>query len=293
MEEIINLSLNEVEVVSNTRSEFNENGLKELALSIKTNGVIQPITVKPQENGKYRLICGERRYRASLLAGTSDIPARVMNIPDHKILQFQIVENLQRRNVSTMDEVRAIVRLRDEEGMTDVEISKAIGKAKSHVAAQFRISRAAPEVHDALERNLIYRAVGLLISALDTPEKQIVAVNALKRDNPAFMVKAKEAENWINNHFGVAPKAQPKGRFTPKPQTNGGGRFASDWKYYFVRFSPEQFEKFKEIVRSRTEIQVWIEAVEEVMLENNNHVKIGGGDEISEIEAPAHTQASV
>lgn len=291
MEEIINLSLNEVEVVSNTRSEFNENGLKELALSIKTNGVIQPITVKPQENGKYRLICGERRYRASLLAGKSDIPARVTDIPDHKILQFQIVENLQRRNVSTMDEVRAIVRLRVEEGMTEDEISKAIGKAKSHVAAQFRISRAAPEVHDALERNLIYRQVGLIISALDTPEKQVTAVNALRRDKVAYLVKAKEAENWINNHFGVAPKKLPKGSFAPK--NNGGGRFASDWKYYLLRFSPEQFEKFKEIVRSRTDIQIWIEAVEEVMLENNSHVKIGGGDENSEIEAPAHVEPAV
>lgn len=273
MEELINLSLNDIEVVSNTRSEFNENGLKELALSIKTNGVIQPITVRPQVNGKYPLLCGERRFRASLLAGKSDIPARVMDIPDHKVLQFQIVENLQRRNVSTMDEIRSIVRLRDEEGMTEDEISKAIGKAKSHVFVQLRISRAAAEVHDALEKNQISRQVGVLISALDSPDKQITAVNALKRDNPAFMVKAKEAENWINNHFGVAPKVQPKGKFTPKPQT-GGGRFASDWKYYFLRFSHDQFEKWKTIVGTRTNIQSWIDAVEEVMSEGSQHAKI-------------------
>lgn len=277
MDEIINLSLNDIEIISNTRSEFNENGLKELALSIKTNGVIQPITVRPQVNGKYPLVCGERRYRASLLAGKSDIPARVMDIPDHKILQFQIVENLQRRNISTMDEIRSIVRLRDEEGMTEDEISKAIGKAKSHVFVQLRISRAAAEVHDALENNQISRQVGILISALDTPEKQVTAVNALRRENPSFMVKAKEAEIWINNHFGVAPKVQPKGRFTPKPQTNGGGRFASDWKYYFLRFSPEQFEKWKAIVGTQTNIQIWIEAVEEVMSEGSQHAKIGGG----------------
>lgn len=278
MEEIINLSLNDVEVVSNTRTDFNEKGLKELALSIKTNGVIQPITVRPKnENGKYPLVCGERRFRASLLAGKSDIPARVMDIPDHKVLQFQIVENLQRRNISTMDEIRSIVRLRDEEGMTDAEIAKAIGKALSHVAAQFRISRADGSVHDALEKNQIIRQVGLLISALEGSEKQITAVNALRRDNVAYLVKAKEAEIWINNHFGVAPKGQPKGRFTPKPQTNGGGRFASDWKYYFLRFSDRQFEKWKAIVGTQTDIQIWIEAVEEVMTENSSHAKIGGG----------------
>lgn len=269
-DEILHISLNDIAVVSNTRSDFNENGLKELALSIKTNGVIQPITVKAQENGKYRLICGERRFRASLLAGKPDIPARLMNIPEHKILQFQIVENLQRRNVSTMDEIRSIIRLRDEEGMTEDEISKAIGKAKSHVAAQFRISRAAREVHEALDKNQIVRAVGLIISALDSYEKQITAVNALKRDNPAYLVKAKDAENWINNHFGVAPKGQPKGRFTPKPQTSAG-RFASDWKYYFLRFSPEQFDKWKTVVKNQTDIQIWIEAVESVMSENIEH----------------------
>lgn len=275
MEELINLSLNDIEVVSNTRSEFNENGLKELALSIKTNGVIQPITVKRMSLTKYRLICGERRFRASLLAGKSDIPARVMDIPDHKVLQFQIVENLQRRNVSTMDEIRSIVRLRDEEGMTEDEISKAIGKAKSHVFVQLRISRAVADVHEALEKNQISRQVGILISALDTPEKQVTAVNALRRENPAFMVKAKEAEIWINNHFGVAPKVQPKGRFTPKPKT-GGGRFASDWKYYFLRFSHEQFEKWKAIVGTEINIQVWVEAVEEVMSEGIKHAKIEG-----------------
>ena len=276
-DEIIHISLNEVEVVSNTRSEFNEQNLKELAQSIKTNGVIQPIVVKPSPAGKYRLICGERRWRASLLAGRPDIPARVVNVPDSMILQFQIVENLQRKNVSTMDEIEAFVRLRNEQGMTEAEISKAVGKSLSHVAAQFRISRACAGLHDALGKNQITRHVALLISALDDHEKQTCAVDALKRDNPAFIVKAKDAEKWISKQFGAAPKARSRGKFAPKHHQ---GRFAADWKYYLLRFNPEQFEKWQGIVQGRQQLDVWMEAVETVMTGSKNHE---AGD--SEIDA--------
>lgn len=272
-DETKNIPLNDIDVVSNTRTDFNENGLKEMALSIKTNGVIEPIIVKLLENGRYRLICGERRYRASLLARKADIPAHIKDIPDNKILQTQIVENLQRRALSTMDEVRAIVRLRDEEDMSNVEIAKAIGKALSHVDAQIRISKAQPEVHEAIEKNQITRQVGLIISGLDSPDKQQRAVAALKRDKVAHLIKAKDAEDWINRTFGAQPK---------KRSPNGGsgqnkpllGRFASDWKYYLIRFSAEQFEKFQTIVKSQTETTVWAGAVETIMTEGNSHVAV-------------------
>lgn len=260
-DEILHLPLNEIEVVSNTRTEFNENGLKELAQSIKTNGVIQPVTVRREESGKYRLICGERRFRASLLAGRADIPARVMDIPDSDILVVQVVENLQRRAVSPMDEIRAIVRLRDENSMSHQEIGKAIGKHLSHVEAHIKISKSVPELHDALEKNYLTRAVALLVAALDTPEKQIQAVNALKRENPAYIVKRLDAEKWISRTFGVQAKKQ-QGRHNPPSRS---GRFASDWKYYFVRFSAEQFEEWKSIVKNRTDTEVFAEAVEMVM----------------------------
>lgn len=259
------LPLNQIEVVSNTRTEFEEPALKELAVSIKHNGVLTPILVKPIDNGKFRLIAGERRYRASLLAGKADIPARIMDIPDHKILAAQIVENLQRKNVSTMDEVNAIVRLQTEEGLTLEEISKAIGKATSHVSMQILISKAVPELHDALKNLQMSRAVALHIAKLDSPEKQKDTVAALKRDKAAFWVKAKDAEIFINNRYGVAPKKEKTGRFAPKKETSEN-RFYKDWKYYFVRFSAEQFEQWQAIVRNRQEIEVWMEGVEAVML---------------------------
>lgn len=265
IDEFQHLPLNQIEVVSNTRTEFEEPALKELAQSIKQNGVLTPILVRPMQNGNYQLIAGERRYRASLLAGKADIPARINDIPDHKILQAQIVENLQRKNVSTMDEVEAITRLQTEEGMTLEEISKAIGKAVSHISAQIRIAKASPELHEALRSHQMSRSVALQIAKIEEPERQKDAVAALKRDKAAFWVKAKDAEKWINSRFGASPKKEKTGRFSPKPDTSQN-RFYKDWKYYLLRFSPEQFEQWQAVVRNRQEIEVWMEAVEAVML---------------------------
>ena len=159
-----------------------------------------------------------------------------------------------------MEEVRAMVRLRDEESMTHQEIAKAVGKALSHVEKQFSISRAAPEVHDALAKNQITRQVALLISGLDSQEKQTKTVNALRRERVEYLVKAKDAENWINANLGAQAKKRRFGHSKPS-----AGRFASDWKYYLVRFSAEQFEKFQTIVQKTPDIPIWAEAVEAVM----------------------------
>lgn len=276
-DDFLHLSLNDIEVVSNTRSEFSENALKELAHSIKTNGVIQPIVVRRSKtsDSRYELIAGERRYRASLLANKADIPARVVDVPDEKVLQLQIVENLQRKNISTMDEVTSIVRLRDEAAMTHQEISKAIGKSASHVDAQISISKGVAELHDALSKNQISRTVALLIAALDSPEKQIQAVAALKRDNPAYIVKKGDAESWFKRMMG----AQPKNPFhaaknRSQAQNKAASRFESDWKYYLVRFSPEQFSLWQSIVKNRTETDVLASAVGKVMEVESGHVAV-------------------
>lgn len=260
--EVLYLSLNDI-VVSNTRTAFDENALKELSHSIKANGVLQPITVNELEEGKYRLITGERRYRASLLAGCSDIPAIVANIPDDKILQVQIIENLQRRNVSTMDEVRAIVRLRDEEGMTQPEIGRAIGKAQSHVFRYLQVGSAHPDVHDALENQQVTANVAFRIAALETHEQQGKAIAALRRANKGFLVSMKEADKYIARHFG-AQKVGESGKRTGAIVEVG--RYARNWKHYLVHFSAGQYEQWRDIVAGRNEFTVWASAVEQVMV---------------------------
>lgn len=266
-EEVINISLNAVDVVSNTRTTFDEHGLKELAQSIRENGVIQPIIVTPLGEDRYRLICGERRWRASFLAGQSDIPAFVRSIPDEKILQVQIIENLQRRNVAPMDEIRAICRLRDEEGMTPGEIARSLGKAPTIISKCFQLGRAHPTLHEALEEEQLTLAVATAIAKLETHEQQAFAVQSLRRARRDHRVTLKAAEQWIAKNFGAQPQGQRGFRPAAPVESTRTKRFADDWKYYLVRFSDEQFAKWRDIVRNRTDFIVWAEAVEVVMAE--------------------------
>lgn len=267
--QILELSLNDVEIVSNTRTAFDENALKELAASIKANGLLEPIIVKPLEGGKYRLICGERRFRAHLLAGFATIRAAPLDIAEDKILQAQIVENLQRKNLSTMEEVRAIQRLRDTETMSETEIAKAIGKAASHVHKQLTIARAAPELHEALESNRISRAVALHIAALDGQDRQRIAVAGLARDRIHHQVKTDSAQRWLANKFGAQPKRNGRnGKNGQNAAAKTPVKYHADWKYYLVRFSPEQFSAWQEILRGQEATEVWAAAVAAVMTES-------------------------
>ncbi len=221
------------------------------------------------DEGKYRLIAGERRLRASLMAGRTAIPAIIKNIPDEKILQVQIVENLQRRGISTMDEIRGIIRLRDEEGMTNEEIGKAIGKSLSHVHCQILISKAEPVVLEAIEKGQITRQVALKIAALDSPDKQTKAAAALRRDKKAWLIKAHEAEHWIANNFGASAKKAKFGGWNGKNKTERG-QYAADWKHYLLKFSADQFTDFQKIVRGRKDFASWSNAVEKVMVSAKN-----------------------
>lgn len=259
-----NISLNEIDIHEQIRSEFNETALKELAQSIKANGVIQSILVKPAGNNRYRLIAGERRVRASLLAGKSDIPARIVDVDENEILTVQIVENLQRQDISTMDYVRAFIRMRDELALSITEITKKLGKSSFTIDSFFRLSKTDPAVHEALENKQINRSVALVISNIEDHSRQRLAVSALKREKSSSHVSKTEAENWINRTFGVQSK-----RIHRHPQTHisSQGRFASDWKYYLIRFNAEQFLRWQTIVNLRTETEIFAQAVEQVMSE--------------------------
>lgn len=257
-----NIPLNDIVVVDNTRSQFDETALKELAQSIRVNGVLQSILVKPMGDNSYRLVCGERRWRASFLANKSDIPARIMDIDDSEILCFQIIENLQRQNISLMDEVRAVVRLRDEQSMSVSEMVKKLGKSSQTIDAFFQIAKTTPELHEAIENKQVNRSVALVIAGIESQEHQVEAVAALKRDNKAQAVSKKEAEIYVSRTFGAQSK-----RLHRKKAKTSTGRFASDWKYYMVRFSAAQFDRWKMIVNLRTETEIFAQAVEQVMAE--------------------------
>lgn len=131
------------------REVFDENALKELAVSIKEHGVIQPIIVR-NVNGKYEIIAGERRYKASALAGLTKIPAIVRDLDDKESSKVALLENLQRKNLNPIEEARTYQKILEIDEMTQEELAKTMGKSQSAVANKIRLLSLPEDIQDAL-----------------------------------------------------------------------------------------------------------------------------------------------
>ena len=130
-----NLSVSAIEpLAGNPRKRFDEDALDELAASIATRGVIQPIIVRPRGGGKYQLVAGERRWRAAQKAQLHVIPALVRDLSEREVMALALIENLQREDLNPIEEARAYQRLADEEEMTQAEIARMVEKSRSRVA---------------------------------------------------------------------------------------------------------------------------------------------------------------
>jgi ParB family chromosome partitioning protein len=134
-----------------TRSQVNEEQLAELAASIVANGVVQPILVRPQANGRFQLIAGERRWRASKLAGKETVPAILRQVSDEQAMEITIVENLQRADLNPMEQARAFERLSREFHMTQEQIAVRTGKDRATVANFMRLLKLPPTVQARVE----------------------------------------------------------------------------------------------------------------------------------------------
>lgn len=121
------------------RTEMNEDALQELAASIKSQGVVQPVVVRPLGEDSYELVAGERRWRASRLAGMPDIPALVRELPDQTVLAVGLIENIQREGLNPLDEAQALRRLIDECGLTHEQCAEAVGRSRASVTNLLRL----------------------------------------------------------------------------------------------------------------------------------------------------------
>ncbi len=148
-----NLAISAIEPLpGNPRKHFDEDALDELAASIATRGVIQPIIVRPLESGRYQLVAGERRWRAAQKARLHEIPALVRDLDDREVMALALIENLQREDLNPVEEARAYQRLAQEEGMTQAEIARMVEKSRSHVANIQRLLALPGAVLDLVER---------------------------------------------------------------------------------------------------------------------------------------------
>lgn len=132
------------------RSKMDPASLAELALSIREQGVMQPILVRPVDGGRFEIVAGERRWRAAQQAGLREIPALVKNVPDQAALAVALIENIQREDLNPLEEARGLQRLIDEFGLTHEAAAKAVGRSRSAVSNLLRLNALAPPVQEYL-----------------------------------------------------------------------------------------------------------------------------------------------
>ena len=163
------------------RHDFDEQALQELAQSIRLHDIIQPITVSKLPTGKYRLVSGERRYRAAKIAELKDIPAYVRQTDDQQLLELALLENLQREDLNAMEIALSYKRMMEELNYTQEQVAERMGKERSTVANYIRLLKLPPDIQVAVRNNQLSMGHARALINVDTVDKQIYLFNEIKK----------------------------------------------------------------------------------------------------------------
>lgn len=163
------------------RKDFDETTLSELASSIKQHNIIQPLTVVPATGGKYRLIAGERRYRASKIAGLKDVPVYIRETAGSDVLELSLLENLQRENLNAIEIALSYKRLLDELDYTQEQLAERMGKERSTVTNYVRLLKLPPDIQVAVRNGTITMGHARALINVDAIEKQLFIFNEIKK----------------------------------------------------------------------------------------------------------------
>ena len=179
-------SINEVPVEkikanpNQPRREFSETSLEELAESIRQIGIIQPITLRQMEDGTYQIIAGERRWRASQMAGLNSVPAYVRTADDEKMMQMALVENIQREDLNAIEIALAYQNLIEQYHLTQDRLSEKIGKNRATIANYLRLLKLPAQVQMALRNKEVDQGHARALLGLDKPTLQVKLFNEIK-----------------------------------------------------------------------------------------------------------------
>jgi len=180
--------------------------LQELADSIKTQGVVQPIVVRPlSEPGKYEIIAGERRWRACQLAGVHEIPAVIREVSDQNAMAMALIENIQREDLNPIDESLALQRLMDEFGLTQQETGDAVGRSRSAVANLLRLLSLNTEVKTMLENGELEMGHARALLAIEGGNQTLIARQVVKKD-----LSVRETEQLVRKETATDKKISSK-----------------------------------------------------------------------------------
>lgn len=179
------------------RKDFDEQALQELAQSIKLHDIIQPITVSRLSPNKYRLISGERRWRASKLAGLKDIPAYIRQANDQQLLELALLENLQREDLNAMEIALSYKRMMEELNHTQEQVAERMGKDRSTVTNYIRLLKLPPDIQVAVRNGEISMGHARALINVDTIDKQLFVFDEIKSKG----LSVRQTENLVRNLY--------------------------------------------------------------------------------------------
>lgn len=190
------------------RQTFDDAGLQELAASIKAQGILQPVSVRKGQDGRYELIAGERRWRAAQLAGLKRIPALVKETTDRALVELALVENLQRKDLNPIEAAQAYQRLVKEFHLSQEEIAKRVGKERSSVANHLRLLNLPGPIQEALRQERLTMGHAKAILSLSEAKAQWALAQRILKGG----LSVREAEMRAQHTKGVAAKTHRKSR---------------------------------------------------------------------------------
>lgn len=248
------LQVNQIEVNPfNPRTEFEKEGLAELASSIKELGIVQPLTVRKLGNDKYQIISGERRFRASQIVGLKEVPAYIRIANDQAMLEMALVENIQRRDLNPMEIALSYKRLVDECDLTQEALADRVGKKRSSTANYLRLLNLPPEVQNGLKEDKISFGHARTLIGLDDEEVQLYMYDLILKENLSvrkveeLVKETKEAQKASSETKGKKKsntealsftqqkmkddlKSYLNAKVNVKPNTKGGGNIVIGFK---------------------------------------------------------------
>lgn len=186
------------------RRDFDEQALNELAASIKIHDIIQPLTVTKIAGGKYQLIAGERRFRASKIAELKDIPVYVRQANDQELLELALLENLQRENLNAVEIALSYKRMMEELNFTQEQVAERMGKERSTVTNYIRLLKLPPDIQLAVRNGSLSMGHARALINIDTVDKQLFVFSEIKAKN----LSVRQTEELVRKMYKV-DKAEP------------------------------------------------------------------------------------
>ena len=219
------IQINKIEINKDQpRKSFNEEKIKELSLSIKQHGIIQPITVRRIDNDKFQLISGERRFRASKLIGNKTIPAFIRDTDDKNLLELALIENIQRENLNSIEIAISYRKLIDELKINQEKLGARVGKDRTTINNYLRLLKLPPTIQKGLKDNKIQMGHARSLIAIETSELQL-KIYQLILVNKLSVRKTEELVRNLNKQKRSIPKE--------KSRTNNLEKIESKLSSYF------------------------------------------------------------